>query len=248
MRYFIELSFKGTQYHGWQSQPNAITIQKCIEKALSVILHQSVSVTGAGRTDTGVHARNYIAHFDIEAPIIEMKDLIYKMNALIPTDISIHDIFEVLPDAHARFSALSRSYRYVITMRKDPFLIDFSWYLPVQLNLPLMNLACEVLKEHDDFTSFSKLHTDVKNNRCIISSASWTQYQHQLTFEITANRFLRNMVRSVVGTMIDVGKQKINLDTFRSIIEGKNRRLAGLSVPPQGLVLYDIQYPANLKL
>ncbi len=248
MRYFIELSFKGTHYHGWQSQPNAITIQKCVEKALSIISHSHISVTGAGRTDTGVHARNYMAHFDIDAPIVDVKNFIYKMNALVPADISIHDIFEVLPDAHARFSALSRSYRYVITMRKDPFLIDFSWYLPMQLNLPLMNTACEVLKEYDDFTSFSKLHTDVKNNRCLITSATWTLHQYQLIFDITANRFLRNMVRSVVGTMIEVGKQKINIAAFRSIIEGKNRSLAGLSVPPQGLELYDIQYPANLKL
>ncbi len=248
MRYFIELSFKGTRYHGWQSQPNAISVQMHIEKALSILAHKQVNITGAGRTDSGVHARGFVAHFDWEVPIAHKKDFLYKLNALVPEDIAIHDVYEVVGDAHARFSAISRSYKYTITSKKDPFMLDFSWYMSSHLDLTLMNKACEVLKSYDDFTSFSKLHSDVKNNRCIIISASWLSDNDHMIFEITANRFLRNMVRSIVGTMVDIGKHKLDIPAFKSIIEGKNRSLAGFSVPPQGLTLYDVQYPDNIRL
>lgn len=248
MRYFIELSFKGTRYHGWQSQPNAISVQTHIEKALSILAHNQISITGAGRTDSGVHARGFVAHFDLEDSISNKKDFLYKMNALIPEDIAIHDVYEVMGDAHARFSAISRSYKYTITSKKDPFMLDFSWYISSQLDLKLMNEACEVLKSYDDFTSFSKLHSDVKNNRCLIRSASWQSDNDHVMFDITANRFLRNMVRSIVGTMVDIGKHKLDIPAFKFIIEGKNRNLAGFSVPPQGLMLYDIKYPDNIRL
>jgi len=247
MRYFIDLSFKGTLYHGWQNQPNALSVQECVEKALSVLLHTAIKVTGAGRTDAGVHARSYTAHFDTDLPIENTLNFAYQMNALLPRDISFHAIYQVMPEAHARFSAVSRTYEYTICNVKDPFFTEFSWYYPMALNTGTMNAACEILKGYNDFTSFSKLHSDVKNNICSIHEAYWKEQKTTLIFTIKANRFLRNMVRSIVGTMIDAGRGKITLNDFRTIIEDKNRNLAGLSVPAQGLVLTDIQYPDEIK-
>ena len=247
MRYFIQLSYKGTNYCGWQIQPNGITIQEVITKALSTILNEKIDLTGAGRTDTGVHALYYIAHFDSENTSLHIDNtLIYKLNSFLPKDISIQQIFSVKSDANARFDAISRTYLYYIHQQKDPFLEETSWYFPHKLNIDLMNQASDILLLYTDFTSFSKLHTDVKTNNCKIFKSQWTIDNYKLQFEIKADRFLRNMVRAVVGTLIDVGKEKITLDDFIEIIESKNRSNAGISVPAHGLFLASIEYPENI--
>ncbi|OFX19258.1 MAG: tRNA pseudouridine(38-40) synthase TruA [Bacteroidetes bacterium GWA2_31_9b] len=247
MRYFIQLSYKGTNYCGWQIQPNGITIQEVITKALSTILNEKIDLTGAGRTDTGVHALYYIAHFDSENTSLHIDNtLIYKLNSFLPKDISIQQIFSVKADANARFDAISRTYLYYIHQQKDPFLEETSWYFPHKLNIDLMNQASDILLLYTDFTSFSKLHTDVKTNNCKIFKSQWTIDNYKLQFEIKADRFLRNMVRAVVGTLIDVGKEKITLDDFIEIIESKNRSNAGISVPAHGLFLASIEYPENI--
>lgn len=247
MRYFIQLSYKGSNYCGWQIQPNGITIQEVVTKALSTILSEKIDLTGAGRTDTGVHALYYIAHFDSENTSLHIDNtLIYKLNSFLPKDISIQQIFSVKADANARFDAISRTYLYYIHQQKDPFLEETSWYFPHKLNIDLMNQASDILLLYTDFTSFSKLHTDVKTNNCKIFKSQWTIDNYKLQFEIKADRFLRNMVRAVVGTLIDVGKEKITLDEFIEIIESKNRNNAGISVPAHGLFLATIEYPENI--
>lgn len=246
-RYFIKLSYDGTAYHGWQSQDNANTVQAEIEKSLSVIIGGNVEITGAGRTDSGVHAKEYFAHFDTEKKLNKRKsDLIYRLNAVLPDDISVHDIFPVSPDAHARFSAISRTYRYYISRNKNPFSRENSWNLFGKLDVKKMNEAAKILFEYNDFTSFSKLHTDVKTNNCKILQAEWKEEEDLLVFTITADRFLRNMARAIVGTIVDVGKGKISLADFRKIIESKNRGYAGYSVPAKGLFLEKIEYPENI--
>lgn len=245
-RYFIQLSFRGTTFHGWQSQPNATSVQKQIEQALQTLLRENTVITGAGRTDTGVHARLFVAHFDTANPLpANAKYFIYKMNALLPGEIAIQDIYPVKPDAHARYSAISRTYKYNINQLKDPLVTEYSWHYASPLDVASMNQAALRLLEYTDFTSFSKLHTDVSNNICTISKAEWTRESGQLIFTITANRFLRNMVRAIVGTMIEIGRGKITIEGFCSIIEGRNRNLAGFSVPAKGLMLYHIQYDDN---
>jgi len=247
LRYFIQLSYKGTNYCGWQIQPNGITIQEVVTKALSTILNEKIDLTGAGRTDTGVHALYYIAHFDSENTSLHIDNtIIYKLNSFLPKDISIQQIFSVKADANARFDAISRTYLYYIHQQKDPFLEETSWYFPHKLNIDLMNQASDILLLYTDFTSFSKLHTDVKTNNCKIFKSQWTIDNYKLQFEIKADRFLRNMVRAVVGTLIDVGKEKITLDEFIEIIESKNRNNAGISVPAHGLFLASIEYPENI--
>lgn len=246
-RYFIQLSYKGTNYHGWQIQPNAISVQEILTKAFSTILREEIEITGAGRTDTGVHASYFIAHFDSEKENLNLdKKLIFKLNSYLPKDIAIYKILAVHPEAHARFDANSRTYYYYIHQQKDPFLLETSYYLPQKLDIDLMNKACELLFQFNDFTSFSKLHTDVKTNNCIIKKAFWTQDYYKLKFTITADRFLRNMVRAIVGTLIDIGKKKITLEDFIQIIENKNRSDAGISVPAQGLFLANITYHKNI--
>ena len=248
-RYFIQLSYKGTNYHGWQIQPNAISVQEVLTKSFSTVLREEVEITGAGRTDTGVHASYFIAHFESEnTKLVSDEKFLFKINSILPKDIAVSDIKLVNQDAHARFDAKSRTYHYYIHTKKDPFLLESSYYLPKKLDLDLMNKACEILFNYTDFTSFSKLHTDVKTNNCKITEAFWSQDEHKIKFTITADRFLRNMVRAIVGTMIDIGLGKLVLDEFVQIIESKNRSEAGVSVPAQGLFLSNIIYDKTIYI
>jgi len=248
LRYFIELSYDGTHYHGWQSQPNAVTVQDKIEKALSLLLRSTLKITGAGRTDAGVHARQMFAHFDAEISL-DTDDLVYKLNSFLPKDIAIQQIFPVKPDAHARFDAVSRSYAYYLHRHKNPFLKNYSWHFKKDLDISKMSEAASYLLLFDDFKSFSKTHTDVKTYICNIKKAYWEQTDEQLIFYITADRFLRNMVRAIVGTLIEVGLGKIDIEKFVQIIKARNRNKAGFSVPAHGLFLEKIVYPeSKLKL
>ena len=242
MRYFIELAYKGTHFHGWQNQPDAISIQEVIEKALSTKLQEKISLTGAGRTDTGVHASFFIAHFD-SSQTFDYKKLLYGLNHLVGKDISIRKLYKVSENSHARFDAISRTYQYRISLTKNPFLQETTSLFSKVLDVDLMNEACKTLFNYIDFTSFSKVHTDTKTNNCTISEAYWEQKEDLLVFTITADRFLRNMVRAIVGTLIEVGINKITIPEFKKIIETKNRSKAGSSVPPEGLFLTDIKYP-----
>lgn len=241
MRYFIELSYNGKKYHGWQIQPDVISIQEKLNFTVSTVLQEKIEVVGAGRTDTGVHAAQMFAHFDTKN---ELKgDITYKLNSLLPHDIIVHEVFSVDTEKHARFNAISRSYEYRIWLGRNPFLLDFSWQLHSQnLNVDLMNAAAKLLLEYTDFQTFSKVKTDVHTYNCDITEAIWKQNGKELVFHITANRFLRNMVRAIVGTLVDVGLGKITKDDFRKIIESKNRSNAGLSVPAKGLFLTNINY------
>lgn len=243
-RYAIQLSYNGAGYFGWQRQPKDISVQEVLEKAFSTILREEIAVTGAGRTDTGVHASFYIAHFDTENEISDPVQFVYKLNRFLPADIAIKKIWKVDNEFHARFSAVSRTYKYYISTVKNPFNTDTSFQYTVPLNVDLMNEAAKMLFEFTDFTSFSKLHTDVKTNNCKIYLAEWEKLGDQLIFTIKADRFLRNMVRAIVGTLIEVGKGKISIEEFVEIIERKDRGEAGTSVPPQGLFLVDIEYNA----
>jgi tRNA pseudouridine38-40 synthase len=242
-RYFLQLSYKGTRYHGWQVQPNAISVQEVMEKALSLILREEISVVGAGRTDTGVHASFFVLHFHSEKEGWDENDLVHKLNRFLPSDIAVQRIWKVDSDDHARFSAVSRTYKYYITTVKNPFRSETSYYYPGKLDVEKMNQAARVLLGYDDFTSFSRLHTDVKTNRCKIVQAEWTTKGTQLIFTIKADRFLRNMVRAIVGTLLEIGRGKLSVDDFREIIERKDRGAAGASAPAQGLFLVDITYP-----
>ncbi len=243
-RYAFQLSYNGGRYFGWQRQPKDISVQEVLEKAFSTILREEIAVTGAGRTDTGVHAAFYIAHFDTENEISDPVQLVYKLNRFLPADIAIQKIWKVDNEFHARFSAVSRTYKYYISTVKNPFATGTSFQYTVPLNVDWMNQAAKMLFEFTDFTSFSKLHTDVKTNNCKIYQAEWERNGDQLVFTIKADRFLRNMVRAIVGTLIDVGKGKISIEQFAEIIERKDRGEAGTSVPPQGLFLVDIEYNA----
>lgn len=245
-RYFIELAYNGTRFHGWQIQPNAKSVQETLETALSTICREKMEVTGAGRTDTGVHASYYVAHFDSEKTTLDDQDFVYKLNSFLGPDLVIYRIAKVASDAHARFHATSRTYHYYISRQKDPFRQETSWYFKHQLDVYRMNVACAVLSDYNDFTSFSRLHSDVKTNNCKIFYARWTEKGHQLVFTIKADRFLRNMVRAIVGTMVEVGQGKITSGEFRKIIEAKNRGAAGASAPPEGLFLANIVYPEEL--
>jgi tRNA pseudouridine38-40 synthase len=241
LRYFIKLAYNGTQYHGWQYQPNAASVQETMNKAFSVILNSEINLMGAGRTDTGVHAKEMYAHFDFETPF-NTQSIIHKLNSFLPKDIVIYDILPVSDEAHTRFDATKRTYEYHINTFKDAFLQEQSWYFHQKLDLDLMNEAAKSLLNHTDFQSFSKVNTDVNTFDCIIFEAYWKQEDGKLIFTISANRFLRNMVRSIVGTLINIGLHKITLDDFESIIESKNRDKAGFSVPAHGLYLTKIEY------
>lgn len=243
MRYFIELAYDGTNYHGWQIQPNGISVQETVQSALSTVLRQPIEIVGAGRTDTGVHAAKMYAHFDT-TNIEDLSLLENKLSKLLPPDISVNRIFPVRDEAHARFDAIYRTYQYHIVTRKDPFLRHYAWRISYHLNFELMNEAAKILFEYTDFTSFSKLHTDVKTNNCRIMCAEWTQVSpYEWVFTIQADRFLRNMVRAIVGTLIEVGRGKLTIEGFRNVIEQKDRCAAGSSVPGNALFLMDIGYP-----
>ena len=247
-RFFIYLSYKGTAYHGWQIQPNGISVQEVLTKALSTVLRNETEITGAGRTDTGVHARLMVAHFDVEGELPAELDLANKLNSMLPRDIAIHKIVEVQPDAHTRFDAVTRRYEYHVVTEKDVFRTELAARINDKLDFEAMNLAASVLLEYRDFTSFSKLHTDVKTNNCVITRAEWSKQGDEWIFTIEADRFLRNMVRAVVGTLFEVGRHRMSVDEFRAVIEAKNRCKAGVSVPAHGLYLVDIQYPENIFL
>ncbi len=242
-RYFLQLSYKGTNYHGWQIQPNAVSVQEVMEDALSKILREKIAVVGAGRTDTGVHASYFILHFDVEKPVPENLDVVYKLNSFLPTDIAVQKVWPVSGEAHARFSAISRTYHYFITTEKNPFITETSHKYLKPLDFEKMNEAAQILFDYEDFTSFSRLHTDVKTNNCKIMQAEWIRKDQQLIFIIKADRFLRNMVRAVVGTLLEVGQGKLSVQQFCEIIERKDRGAAGASAPAQGLFLVDIEYP-----
>jgi tRNA pseudouridine38-40 synthase len=241
LRYFIKLSYNGTHYHGWQTQPNAPSIQETLTKALSIILNSKIDLMGAGRTDSGVHAKEMFAHFDFNNPI-STSNLVHNLNSYLPKDIVVYDIISVSDLAHARFDAIKRTYEYHINTYKDAFLQEQSWYFHQELNLNLMNLAAKLLLKYTDFQCFSKVNTDVNTFNCTIFEANWKQENNSLVFTISANRFLRNMVRSIVGTLINVGINKITLDDFEEIIKSKNREKAGFSVPAHGLYLTKIEY------
>ena len=244
MRYFLYLSYDGAHYHGWQIQPNDISVQEVFGKAFSTLLHEPIEVTGAGRTDAGVNACLMVAHFDTEYAVDEQ--LVYRLNKFLPQDIAISHIRKVTPDAHARFSAISRTDHYYIVTAKTPF-EPYAYRFPQPLDFNKMNEAARTLFDYIDFTSFSKLHTDVKTNNCRIMRAEWTQVSPiKWRFTITADRFLRNMVRAIVGTLLDVGRGVLTIAQFREIIEKKNRCSAGTSVPGNALFLTDITYPEEL--
>ena len=247
MRYFIELSYNGSAYHGWQNQPSDISVQEVIEKALSTILKEPIAIMGAGRTDTGVHASQMFAHFDTNA-VFKEEDLAYKMNSFLPKDIAIQSVFKVKKDAHARFDALSRAYLYRISLKKNVFNFDKAYYVKQDLNVDKMKEASKVLFQYKDFQCFSKSNTDVKTYHCDIMKAEWTFVNDELHFVIKADRFLRNMVRAIVGTMIQIGLGKINVEDLHAIIKSKNRSEAGFSVPAHGLYLTQVEYPDNIKL
>ncbi len=242
LRYFIEIAYKGTNYHGWQIQPNASSIQECINKAFSTILRTKIEVVGAGRTDTGVHAEQFFAHFDIENGI-NTEDITYKSNSILPYDISVYSIFKVNNNKHARFDAISRTYEYRIFLGHNPFFKETTWQLiNKKLNVHQMNQASEILLKYRNFKCFSRSNTEVKTYNCKIRDAKWKKNDKFLTFHITADRFLRNMVRAIVGTMIEIGEGKIDLNTFEQIIENQNRCNAGPSAPSQGLFLKEVLY------
>ena len=247
-RYFIFLSYKGTAYHGWQIQPNGISVQEVLAKALTTVLREEIEIVGAGRTDTGVHAKLMVAHFDISAKLENLPALSQKLNSVLPHDIAISKIRAVQADAHARFDAISRKYEYHIVNFKHVFKKEYAARFTHPLNIEQMNKAAAILLEYRDFTSFSKLHTDARTNNCVIHTASWTENEGEWIFTIQADRFLRNMVRAIVGTLLDVGRGKMSMDDFRKVIEAKNRCKAGVSVPAQGLYLVDIQYPESIFL
>lgn len=244
-RYFIYLAYKGTAYKGWQTQPNGITVQEVLEKALSTVLRTTISIVGAGRTDAGVHASRMVAHFDA-GPDLETTALVRKLNSFLPRDIAIQHIVEVKATAHARFDAIGRVYEYRLTLNKNPFMTETTAYIPGPFDFDKMNAAAEKLLHYTDFTSFSKLHTDVKTNNCTIRTAHWSQHGGLWIFTIEADRFLRNMVRAIVGTLLDVGRGKLSVDDFCHIIEAKNRCRAGTSAPASGLFLTEVRYPKEI--
>lgn len=246
-RYFIYLSYRGTNYHGWQIQENATSVQSHINNALSILLNEDIRTVGAGRTDTGVHAKFYVAHFDTKADNLDTDSkFLHSLNRIVPNDIAIHEISRVKPDANARFDALRRGYEYVICRKKDPFWLGLSWFYDAQLNLENLQLATQQLFNYTDFTSFSKLGSETKTNICKIYEAEWRENENLLVFYIEANRFLRNMVRAIVGTIMDVGRGKITPEEFATIIEKRDRKLAGTSAPAEGLYLVKIEYPPHV--
>lgn len=246
MRYFIELVYNGKNYHGWQKQPKAVSVQEVVEKAISVLVKQEIELVGAGRTDAGVHARQLFAHFDISEAINE-EELVFRLNSFLPQDIAVKEIFKVKNDAHARFDAVSRAYEYWVVQEKNPFETESAYFVKQKLDLEAMNSAAEKLIGFNDFKCFSKSRTDVKTYNCTIEQAFWEQKEDKLVFHIKADRFLRNMVRAIVGTLLDVGTGKMEIFEIEKIIKSRDRSSAGTSVPAQGLYLTQVEYPQNIK-
>jgi pseudouridylate synthase I len=241
LRYFIELSYNGKHYHGWQIQPDVTSVQQQLSAAVSTVLQETIEVVGAGRTDTGVHASQMFAHFDVSKPLVN--NVVHKFNSILPPDIVVHNVILKPDDAHARFNATSRSYEYRIWLGRNPFLLDTTWQIhSQQLDVVTMNDAASLLLEYTDFQTFSKVKTDVYTYNCNVTEAQWVLNGNLLIFKISANRFLRNMVRAIVGTLVDVGLGKLTKADFKAIIDSKNRSNAGLSVPAKGLFLTKIDY------
>lgn len=247
-RYFIYFSYDGAAYHGWQVQPNAVTVQQVLEEALAKLVRQPVPLVGAGRTDAGVNAACMVAHGDFPAEV-DCAQLVYKLNKILPPDIAVSDVRRVKDDAHARFDALSRRYNYRVVTAKSPFARRYACRVVPGVDFEAMNRAAELLYEYKDFTSFSKLHTDVKTNNCKVTHAVWRRVgEHEWVFEIEADRFLRNMVRAIVGTLLLVGRGKMDIDGFRAVIENKARGEAGDSAPGEALFLVNVEYPNDIFL
>jgi tRNA pseudouridine38-40 synthase len=245
LRYFLELSYNGSCYHGWQYQPNAISVQEVMEKTLSTLLKEKTSIVGAGRTDTGVHAKQMFAHFDTTV-VFSVEKLRFKLNSFLPKDIAIQNIFEVDDEAHARFNAISRTYKYKISLQKSVFSFNNSYYLKSVLDVKKMNEAAKILFEYENFKCFSRSNTDVNTYNCKVIKAEWTVAENELIFTIKANRFLRNMVRAIVGTLINIGSNKMNIEQFHNIIKSQDRTKAGASVPGYALYLTQIEYPKHI--
>lgn len=241
MRYFIEIAYNGKNYFGWQRQPEQISVQQVLEETLSTFLRKEIKITGAGRTDTGVHAKQLFAHFDFDE-LGDKNEFLFRINSFLPKDISIKNIFQVKDDAHARFDAVEREYEYIISFEKDPFLQDFAYQINYKPNVGLMNEAAKTLLSHKDFQCFSRSKTDVKTYNCTIVKAFWEAKNNRLIFTIAADRFLRNMVRAIVGTLLDVGFGKVSLEEFQKILESKSREEAGASAPAHGLYLTRVVY------
>lgn len=247
MRYFIELSYYGKNYHGWQIQPQSVSVQEVLQDRMRKIIPGFTEVVGAGRTDAGVHAKQLFAHFDVDGKI-DSEEIIYKLNSMLPNDISIAEIFQVKEEAHARFDAVSRSYEYHVIQNKDVFNRNLAWYFKQELDVEKMNEAAAILKDYSDFECFSRSRTDVHTYICEIFHAKWETEKNKLVFHISADRFLRNMVRAIVGTLIEIGQGKIPVIEMHEIIKSKDRGQAGASVPAHGLYLTDIKYPETIRI
>ena len=247
MRYFFEITYDGTKYNGWQNQANALGVQQVVEETLSKLLHEKISIVGSGRTDTGVHCIQQFFHADIQTEM-ERQEFLQRLNSFLPKDIAIREILPVKPEAHARYNARERAYEYHITTRKNPLLVGRAFYFFKKCDISLMNEAAALLVGEHDFTSFSKVKTDVNHFVCTIKKAHWAKNGDLMIFSISANRFLRGMVRAIVGTLLDVGSQKISIKEFQSIIKSKDRKKAGMNVPPEGLYLTQVKYPKNIFL
>jgi tRNA pseudouridine38-40 synthase len=249
-RYFLHLAYNGKNFHGWQIQKNAITLQQVLNETLSLFFNSKIELTGAGRTDTGVHAKDFYAHFELNTELnqIDIPRIVHKINGFLNADIVIYDIIRVKDDAHARFDAISRTYLYYVGRQKNVFDFDYYYNLYGNLDVEAMNEAAEILLSYTDFSCFSKSNTQTKTNNCKIITAFWKEQADKLVFTITADRFLRNMVRAIVGTLLDIGFHKINIEDFKIIIENKNRSDAGYSVPAKALFLAKIEYPASVFL
>lgn len=247
LRYFLEISFNGAAYHGWQVQPNAISVQEVLQDRLSILLRKPIEVVGAGRTDAGVHAKQMFLHFDVESEIENINQIIYRLNSFLPKDIAAHRLVAVLDTAHARFDALSRGYHYLITLRKNPFMQEYAWDIRnPRLDVEAMNFAATKLLTHTNYKCFSRSNTDVRTYECTITKAEWKREGDLLRFEVVANRFLRNMVRAMVGTLIEVGRGRCTQEEFENILHSDSRSEAGASAPAHGLYLNRIIYPKEI--
>lgn len=243
----MDISYRGTNYHGWQIQPNGITVQEEIEKALSTLLKEETAITGSGRTDAGVHAAQQMAHFDIDKPV-DPKQLTYKLNSFLGKDISINNIRAVNEEANARFSAIKRTYYYKIHQDKNPFADGLSYHYPYKMDIDEINRACKILLEWENFECFSKVHTEVNHFNCRLQEAKWYRIGSNNLFVISADRFLRGMVRAIVGTLIDVGRGKTSLEVLQEILESRDRNKAGRAVPPEGLFLQEVIYEKDIYI